>query len=298
MINVTFWGQPCGFFPSPFPYKVFALRAHTILSHLPPTPSSRRGCRPHLTGKIRIISLRKMMRILMRPLGSTCAEKVFAALMLFKIPLPRTPPPGRGVGADFCLCGLTCPRSRTLPRSLARAFLLADSLVLCLTAVNCRQVGDNPCRAFPEPFSGRPTAFHAVGSGKPPARVSPAKTVHRTVFAPFPALRYRLSLENACRRSLGGFRSLRAATRDSVPGPCGLLRKGRRNLFRFCPPRVCARLSSDKKLPKTFKNSLLGLAQAALPFNKEPFYFQQRFVAPKLIFYALGIFENFQLAVR
>ncbi len=113
------------------------------------------------------------------------------------------PPKGGELVLTFAFVPLP-PRSRTLPRSLARA--------LCWPL----PFGDNPCRVFPEPFSGARRHFMPSGRG-PPARVPYGKTVHRTDFAYPPALRLRLSLENACRRSLGGFRSLRAATRWLCP---------------------------------------------------------------------------------
>ena len=86
--------------------------------------------------------------------------------------------------------------------------------------------GDNPCRVCLKPFSGRPTAFHAVGSGKPPARVSPAKTVHRTVFAPFPALAIAYPSRTPAGVLSGDFAACGLRLGDSVPKtPARFLRK-------------------------------------------------------------------------
>ncbi len=52
----------------------------------------------------------------------THGKKVFASLILFEIPPPLTPPPKGGVLVlTFAFVPLP-PRSRTLPRSLARTF--------------------------------------------------------------------------------------------------------------------------------------------------------------------------------
>ncbi len=138
------------------------------------------------------------------PVHASRVKKVFASLMLFNIPLPRPLPQGRGVGADFCLCA-SPPRSRTLPRSLARGL--------------CRPVtfGENPCRVFPEPFSECGSRIRARRIGDP-RRGSPTAKLSTGLFL-LPFLRFAVAYPSRTPAGVlsGDFAACGLRLGDSVP---------------------------------------------------------------------------------